>query len=99
MNNGINLQNSVGPVSASGPSTSSNFRADGSTAGPAAAQKSDQASLSTVGNLLTNALNRVDPTSDVRLEKILPIQQALANGSYHVSASDVAGKIVDSLLS
>jgi anti-sigma28 factor (negative regulator of flagellin synthesis) len=52
-----------------------------------------------VSDLVSKALKSVDPTSDVRLEKILPLQQAIANGSYHVAASDVAGKLIDSLLS
>jgi negative regulator of flagellin synthesis FlgM len=35
---------------------------------------------------------------DVRTEKVASIQQALANGTYAVSASDVAGKVIDHLL-
>ncbi len=35
---------------------------------------------------------------DVRSEKVAAVQQALANGSYAVSASDVAGKLIDHLL-
>ena len=36
--------------------------------------------------------------SDVRIDKVAAIQQALASGSYAVSASDVAGKLIDHLL-
>jgi negative regulator of flagellin synthesis FlgM len=36
--------------------------------------------------------------SDVRLEKVAAIQQALASGTYAVSPSDVAGKLIDHLL-
>ena len=36
--------------------------------------------------------------SEVRLDKVAAIQNALAQGSYHVAASDVATKVVDTLL-
>ena len=36
--------------------------------------------------------------SDVRIDKVAAIQQALASGSYAVSASEVAGKLIDHLL-
>jgi len=36
--------------------------------------------------------------SDVRLEKVAAIQQALAAGTYAVSPSDVAGKLIEHLL-
>jgi len=36
--------------------------------------------------------------SDVRLEKVAQVQQALSQGTYAVSASDVAGKLIDHLL-
>jgi flagellar biosynthesis anti-sigma factor FlgM len=36
--------------------------------------------------------------SDVRLEKVAEIQQALTAGTYSVSPSDVAAKLIDHLL-
>ena len=54
--------------------------------------KVDQANLSVAGGLAAQG------GSDVRLDKVQALQQAIAAGTYHVSASDVAGKIVDSLL-
>jgi negative regulator of flagellin synthesis FlgM len=54
----------------------------------------DQANISTTSNLISAALS----ASDVRQEKILPIQQAIANGTYSVSSSDVADKIISSLV-
>lgn len=54
----------------------------------------DQAKISTTSNLISAALTG----SDVRTEKILPIQQAIANGTYSVSSSDVADKIIGSLV-
>ncbi|AXC10416.1 hypothetical protein ACPOL_1065 [Acidisarcina polymorpha] len=35
---------------------------------------------------------------DVRSEKVASIQEALANGSYSVSSTDVADKLIDHLL-
>ncbi len=60
-----------------------------------APQKTDQASVSTVGALVAKA----SAGSDVRTEKVAALQQAISSGSYHVPASAVASKIVDSLLS
>jgi negative regulator of flagellin synthesis FlgM len=103
MNNGIStLQGLPSPQALSGPQSgtaaSAAVKADSGATDLPAPEKADQTSLSTVSDLVANALSRVDANSDVRLEKILPIQQAIANGSYRVSASDVAGKIIDSLL-
>ena len=36
--------------------------------------------------------------SDVRTEKVAALQAAIANGTYNVSASDVADKLIGSLL-
>jgi negative regulator of flagellin synthesis FlgM len=54
----------------------------------------DQAKLSTAGGLVAQALNG----SDVRSEKIASLQQAIAAGTYSVSSSDVANKVLQSLL-
>jgi len=58
-----------------------------------ATQASDQASISTTSGLFSSALN----ASDVRTEKIAPIKAAIDAGTYNVSASDVADKLIDSL--
>jgi negative regulator of flagellin synthesis FlgM len=60
-----------------------------------AAGGSDQTSISSTSELLSAALS----ASDVRLEKVLPLQQAIANGTYDVSSSDVAEKVIHSLVS
>ena len=36
--------------------------------------------------------------TDVRMEKVLAIQKALAAGTYNVPASEVAEKVIDSML-
>jgi negative regulator of flagellin synthesis FlgM len=45
--------------------------------------------------LLASAVSSV---SDARLDKVAAVQQALAAGSYAVSPSAVAGKLIDHLL-
>jgi negative regulator of flagellin synthesis FlgM len=60
----------------------------------ASAEQTDQTTLSSVGALVAQVLGN----SDVRIEKIAELQQAIASGSYSVSSSDVAGKMIDFLL-
>jgi negative regulator of flagellin synthesis FlgM len=54
----------------------------------------DQASLSSAGGVIAQALSG----SDTRPDKVAALQKAIASGSYSVSSSDVAGKMIDSLL-
>ncbi len=66
---------------------------NGATAGTVAAG-ADRATLS-------DAANQVSQTSageDVRMDKVMSIQAALAAGTYSVSASAVASRVVDSML-
>jgi len=54
----------------------------------------DQTNLSSTGGLVAQALE----SSDTRSTKVATLQQAIAAGSYSVSSSDVADKIIQSLL-
>ncbi len=54
----------------------------------------DQASLSSAGGLIAQALSG----SDMRATKVAALQSAIAAGTYNVSSSDVADKIIQSLL-
>ena len=54
----------------------------------------DSTHVSSTSSLVAAALT----TPDVRLDKVAELQTAIGNGSYSVSSSDVASKIVDSLL-
>jgi negative regulator of flagellin synthesis FlgM len=56
--------------------------------------QTDQTNLSSASSLVTQALEG----SDVRLDKVASLQQAIATGTYNVSSSDVADSIIDSLL-
>jgi negative regulator of flagellin synthesis FlgM len=60
----------------------------------APAEQADQTNLSSTSGVIAQALEG----SDVRTEKVAALQQAIASGSYSVSSSDVASKMVDSLL-
>ena len=55
---------------------------------------SDQTTLSSFSGLMAQALTG----SDVRGDKVAGLQQQIAAGTYNVSASDVAGKLIDVLL-
>jgi negative regulator of flagellin synthesis FlgM len=57
-------------------------------------QHGDLTDLSSTGGLVAQALG----DSDVRTEKVAALQQAIAAGEYSVSSSDVADKIIQSLL-
>jgi flagellar biosynthesis anti-sigma factor FlgM len=54
----------------------------------------DQANLSSVGSLIAQALEG----SDTRAAKVAALREAITAGSYSVPSSEVAGKIVQSLL-
>jgi negative regulator of flagellin synthesis FlgM len=54
----------------------------------------DQANLSSTGGLVAQALEG----SDARAGKVAALQETIAAGSYSVSSSDVANKIIQSLL-
>jgi negative regulator of flagellin synthesis FlgM len=54
----------------------------------------DQATLSQVGTAVLGAAG----LDGVRLDKVAAVQQALAAGTYNVSAAKVADKVIDSML-
>jgi negative regulator of flagellin synthesis FlgM len=65
----------------------------GSTTG-GSALISDQATFSGAGSEVSQTAD----DTEVRMDKVAAIQAALAAGTYNVSASDVASKVVDSML-
>ena len=54
----------------------------------------DETAVSSTGGLVLQALE----ASDTRTAKVLSLQGAIAVGSYAISSSDVANKIIQSLL-
>lgn len=69
-------------------------RNGGGKAATGAGSSSDQATLS----LAASAAAQAAPDSDVRMEKVAQVQKALAEGTYNVSSSDVANRMIDSML-
>ncbi|MGC2639102.1 MAG: flagellar biosynthesis anti-sigma factor FlgM, partial [Acidobacteriaceae bacterium] len=65
-----------------------------SEAVPAGAGNTDEATLSPAASLAAQAA----PDSDVRMDKVAAVQQALAAGTYNVPAGAVAGKVIDQML-
>lgn len=61
---------------------------------PEAGLSQDLAQLSSIGTQVAQSAS----ASDVRLDKVAAIQSALQSGTYQVPASDVAQKIVDSMI-
>jgi negative regulator of flagellin synthesis FlgM len=76
------------------PAVSANPVSDGAVSSSPGPEHADLTSLSATGGLVSQSLEG----SDVRTEKVASLQQAIAAGSYSVSSSDVAGKIIQSLL-
>jgi negative regulator of flagellin synthesis FlgM len=64
-------------------------------AGSSSASAVDQTSLSQASGLMAQALSGSD---DVRTEKVAALQQSIAAGTYNVSSSAVADKLISSLL-
>jgi len=79
------------PAPASRPAAASPEPEAGSASEPAAITDGDTANISAAAVAAAGF-------SDVRTEKVAAVQQALASGSYEVSAADVAGKLIDHLL-
>jgi len=67
----------------------------GSAAATGGAFDTDRATLSNAANEVSQAMS----DAGVRPEKVAEIQSALAAGTYDVSASAVASKLVDAMLS
>jgi flagellar biosynthesis anti-sigma factor FlgM len=98
----MNIQsnfNSIPPLSqdissARAGGSQGNTASAASVGAPTTILEQDQAHLSQAAVLAS----ATSADSDVRLEKVAEIQQALSAGTYAVSPSDVAGKLIDHLL-
>lgn len=97
--NGINNLQTINPIATTEPKPVVPANAPGTTANGSGgtvggAGRPDEANLSSTGSLVSQALEG----SDIRPEKVAALQQAIATGSYNVPSSDVADKIIQSLL-
>jgi len=59
--------------------------------------KTDHAELSSSGLAAAQSVQQ-SQISDVRMEKVDSVRAAISNGTFQVSAQDVAGKIIQNLL-
>jgi negative regulator of flagellin synthesis FlgM len=94
-----NLQQTVGSVTPSEvkpaiPANASVNVGSGSEAPVTNVERADETNLSSAANVVAQALE----SSDTRSAKVASLQQAIASGNYNVSSSDVADKIIQSLL-
>lgn len=71
-----------------------NTKKAGSTGNVSAAGRADGFELSSVGKDLQTAKQAVANTPDIREDMTMPIKQAVANGSYEVSSSSFADKLM-----
>jgi negative regulator of flagellin synthesis FlgM len=102
MANAISTLQGVGSVGTNGPLPVDGARqaaiqgvaAKSAAAAQTATVPTDKAHLSSLGGLVAQA----SAGSDVRLDKVAALQQAISSGTYNVPAKAVASKIVDSLL-
>jgi flagellar biosynthesis anti-sigma factor FlgM len=60
----------------------------------ATASITDLTHLSAAANIVSQLAGQ----PDVRTEKVASVQAAIASGSYHVDAAEVAGKLIDHML-
>jgi negative regulator of flagellin synthesis FlgM len=66
----------------------------GSQTASGGAARVDKANLSAAGSLVMQTLSE----SDVRAGKVTALQQSIVAGTYNISSSDVAAKLLDALL-
>ena len=93
--NGIgNLQQAIGTAATEASKPVSGGAARAKSAAEAVSGQTDHAELSAAGSLISKGLDG----SDVRMDKVQALQQAIVSGSYHVSSSDVANKLIDSMM-
>lgn len=89
------VSGTVAPAAAhAAESAKTSHRHGAAAAHTASTNQTDHMDLSSTGSIIAQALQG----SDVRADKVATLQQAIASGNYHVSSSDVAGKMVDSLV-
>ena len=93
---GINsLQQAINSITPSEAAPAPQISASKANAGSIAnVEQVDQTNLSSTGGIVAQALTG----SDIRSAKVASLQQAIAAGNYKVSSSDVADKIIQSLL-
>ncbi len=80
------------------PAVRSSTGASSAQSSSAIGAGSDQAHLSSAAAHLAAAMPASGVNGDVRTQLVQRVQSALANGAYHVPASSVADKVMQSML-
>lgn len=93
--NAVNNDNAIEEIQNTAPVTNrANPDASQAEGSEVTMTPTDRATFSAAGSGMAQVAN----TTDVRMDKVASVQQALANGTYDVPASAVASKMVDSML-
>ena len=88
------LQQAINPISSAETKPAATASTPNGDELVTSVKHTDEANLSSAGGIVAQALEG----SDVRTAKVVALQQAIADGSYNVSSSDVAEKMIQSLL-
>jgi len=93
----MNIRNGIDNISQIFPSAAATSTLPGAALGKVQEEGlgGDQASLSVASGHLAQAA----AVSDVRLDKVASVQSAIEAGTYNVAATEVAKKLVSSMLS
>ena len=93
--NGIGDWKTLTPITPTPASETRQANNQARTAGakPTGRPEADETKLSSTGGLIAQALEG----SDIRSAKVEALQKAIADGSYSVSSSDVADKLIQTL--
>ena len=94
--NGIGDWKALNPITSTPASETrqANNQARAAETKPAGRTETDETKLSSASSVIAQALGG----SDVRTDKVEALQKAIADGSYSVSSSDVADKLIQTLL-
>ena len=95
--NGLgNLQHLLGNLATNAsPSTTPNqISVSGNTSAATVGQSADATKLSSASGLVSQSVGE----PDVRLDRVASLQKSIGDGTYNVSAGDVATSIIASLL-
>jgi len=89
-----NSLDGLGSLLGLNPTSSSAPQGKGSTSAARSSFDSDQATFSSAASEVSQTASG----ESVRAEKVAAVQAALADGTYRVPASEVASKVIDSML-
>ena len=99
---GINsLQKALGALKTNDPASVKDVAQAAATTAPSSANGNPKPGTTPAASLDHTSLSaaaQATSASDVRMNRVTELRQAIASGSYNVPSHDVASRIVDSLL-